>query len=282
MAVGRVPRRRDDLHGTVAEDVAIAHELLDLLCRREDGLGGPGHRPVVFRGLDQHGRRREQHDVADVIAMGMRYGEIGDVGRLDADLFELRRQGLGAAVGDGAVGELVDVGSARPRARRSGVPQQLALVVSDQVAVAENSSPALVDARRPRDWSAMCSAVEHVQLLDAGARRADPDADHAGHRHDERSQCFAGHECSSLVLRLYRADLRRTILGMARSLHRPLCAALFALTLLGPPVGAQPVGAPAVVEHLLRDSRRRIVRRWQAIESTPIARSEESSTTKSP
>ncbi len=54
---------------------------------------------------------------------------------------------------------------------------------------------------------------------------------------------------------------------MARALHRPLCAALFALTVLGPPVGAQPGGAPAVVEHLLQGfSSPDCVRRWQAIE----------------
>ena len=54
---------------------------------------------------------------------------------------------------------------------------------------------------------------------------------------------------------------------MARALHRPPCGALVALTLLGSPVCAQPVGVPAVVEHLLQGfSSPDCVRRWQAIE----------------
>lgn len=54
---------------------------------------------------------------------------------------------------------------------------------------------------------------------------------------------------------------------MARALPRPLCGALVALTLLASPVCAQPVGVPAVVEHLLQGfSSSDCLRRWQTIE----------------
>jgi hypothetical protein len=54
---------------------------------------------------------------------------------------------------------------------------------------------------------------------------------------------------------------------MARALHRLLCGALVALTLLGSAVRAQPVGVPAVVERLLQGfSSPDCVRRWQAVE----------------
>jgi len=54
---------------------------------------------------------------------------------------------------------------------------------------------------------------------------------------------------------------------MACALHRPLCAALVALGLLGSAVCAQSVGVPAVVERLLQGfSSPDCVRRWQTIE----------------
>ena len=54
---------------------------------------------------------------------------------------------------------------------------------------------------------------------------------------------------------------------MARALPRPLYGALVALTLLASPVCAQPVGVPAVVEHLLQGfSSPDCLRRWQTIE----------------
>src|SRR5438876_5964497 len=46
-------------------------KLLDRLRGSERRLAGSGHRPVVLGALDQHGGRREQRDVADVIAVGM-------------------------------------------------------------------------------------------------------------------------------------------------------------------------------------------------------------------
>src|SRR5262249_1068457 len=269
LMAGRVPRRRDDLHGAVAEHVAVARQLLDLLSRDETWLGGTGHRPVVFRSLDQHGRGREERDVAHVVAVRVRHRGVGYVGRLGPNLLELGRQGLGAAVGDGAVGDDHAVGHRRDRVGDARVPEQEAPIVPDQVAVVgELDGLARVDARRPPRLvlADVLPAVEDVEPLDAGARRAPAEAERRRHRRDERYHCLAAHGCSARV-RLYRADRGRTIPGMARTRHRPVCGAVVALALLGSSVRAQTAGVPEVVEKLLQGfSSPDCLRRWQAIE----------------
>jgi hypothetical protein len=91
-----VARRRDDGGAAVAEDVEIAFELADrpLGLERRLLVGGEGK---VELGLLQQERRVGEHvDVADMVAVMMRDRDVLDVGRLDADLGQLARQGLGA------------------------------------------------------------------------------------------------------------------------------------------------------------------------------------------
>jgi hypothetical protein len=130
--------------------VVIACELLDLLRVHEGRLVLAGHGPVVLGPLDQHGRGREQPDVADVIAVGVGDRHVGDVGRLDAELGELGGQRLGPALDDGAVGRHQAVRHGGHGIADAGVPQQQALAVPDQVAVVgELDRLALIDAGRP-------------------------------------------------------------------------------------------------------------------------------------
>src|SRR5256885_16750548 len=89
----RMPRRRQNCRAAVAEYVVVAVELGRWMLRLE----APHAKrvwPLVLGLLHQQHGLREQLHVADVVRMGMRNGDVFDVGRLHAELFKLRRECL--------------------------------------------------------------------------------------------------------------------------------------------------------------------------------------------
>ena len=165
-----VARGGEDHDAPVTEHVAIACQLLDRLRRREGRLHGLRHGPLVLGALDQDRGGGEERDVADVVAMRVRHGDVGNVGRLDPDLGELRRQRLGPTLGDGAIRHDHAVGHRGNGVGNAGVPEQQPLGVTDEIAVVrELDRLAFVDPGRPPRLvlADILSAVEHVEALEA-------------------------------------------------------------------------------------------------------------------
>ena len=90
----RMPGRRDDHHRAVAEHIVIALELRHRMLGLKARCAALA-RPLVFGLLHIEHHLRKQLDIADVVGMGVRDRHSLDVGGLDAERIELRRQRLG-------------------------------------------------------------------------------------------------------------------------------------------------------------------------------------------
>ena len=97
-----VARRRNEHGAAVAEHVVIAIELHGRMFereprhsrRKENRIAVGRKRPIIFGLLDQQRRRGKHIDIADMVGMGMRHGDVTDVRRFDSDLVELRGERL--------------------------------------------------------------------------------------------------------------------------------------------------------------------------------------------
>src|SRR5215510_5837848 len=107
----------------------------------------------------------------DVIGMRVRHRDVFDVGRLDAELVERRRQRLGAApVRHARIGGTLPIRHGGDRIGKSRIPQEPALRVLDQVAIVhEVHGLADVHPGRPaRDVAGdALAAVQDVELFHA-------------------------------------------------------------------------------------------------------------------
>src|SRR5215510_11638042 len=164
---GSVARRRDDGHAAVAEYVMIALELGHRMRRLETRAGR--RRPVIFSLLhEQHGLW-EQLDIADMVRVRMRYGQVLDIGRLQAELLDLAGECLGAVPVRRAVGAEPTVGHAGDIVGNAGVPHHPALCVANEIAVAHHGKRlAHVDAGCPARLvgTDRGAAVDDVEALD--------------------------------------------------------------------------------------------------------------------
>ena len=88
LVAGRVTGCRDDRHAAVAEYVVVTFEFVNGMLRLE-APDAERARPLVFGLLHQQHCLREHFHIADVVGMGMRHGEIFDVGRLHAQHLKL-------------------------------------------------------------------------------------------------------------------------------------------------------------------------------------------------
>src|SRR5579864_6297245 len=94
LVAGSVPWRRKDNHAAIAENVVIAVKLLHGMFGFEPRCTERA-RPLIFGLLDKEKRLRKEFRIADMVGMGVRNGEIFDVGGLEADFRQLSFKGLG-------------------------------------------------------------------------------------------------------------------------------------------------------------------------------------------
>src|SRR5262249_36622668 len=124
----RVAGSREEGGATVTEHVEIAGQQLHRPVLLEWCRLALGKSPVDLSLLDQQCRGRKQVDIADMVAMSVRYGDKGDVRGLQVELAELGGQLLCArCMADGCVDRLVG-----DRVWIAGVPKQPLLAVLDQ------------------------------------------------------------------------------------------------------------------------------------------------------
>src|SRR5262249_11553394 len=121
-----------------AEDVMIALELGHRMVRFE--TRAERRRPFVLGLLNEQHALREQRHVADVIRMGVRDGNVFDVGGLHAELIELGGKGLRPPPkGPSRIGGALTLGHGGDGVGHTGIPQEPALAVLNQVAASTKS-----------------------------------------------------------------------------------------------------------------------------------------------
>src|SRR6202040_2772100 len=142
----RVAGSREEGGTAVTEHVEIASQQLHRPVLLERCRLALAKSPVDLSLLDQQCRGRKQVDIADMVAMSVRYGDKGDVRGLQLELPELGGQLLCArCMADGCVDRLVG-----DRVWIAGVPKQPLLAVLDKHAhVGQLDRLSAIDSPRP-------------------------------------------------------------------------------------------------------------------------------------